>query len=47
MLTTYEQENQMIAFFDILSEKDKRCYAAIETLQPLRGQELNKQTAKL
>ncbi len=35
MLATYEQEieNQMIAFFDTLSEKDKRRYAAIETLK--------------
>lgn len=35
MLTTYKQEieNQMITFFDTLSEKDKRRYAAIETLK--------------
>lgn len=35
MLVAYKQEieNQMIAFFDTLSEKDKRRYAAIETLK--------------
>jgi predicted transcriptional regulator len=35
MLTAYEQEieNQMITFFDTLSEKDKCRYAAIETLK--------------
>ena len=35
MITPYEQEveNQMVVFFDSLSEKDKRRYAAVETLK--------------
>jgi len=35
MITPYEQEieNQMMAFFNTLSEKDKRRYAAIEVLK--------------
>jgi len=35
MITPYEQEieNQMMAFFNTLSEKDKRRYAAIEALK--------------
>jgi len=35
MITPYEQEieNQMMAFFNTLSEKDKRRYASIEALK--------------
>ena len=35
MISPYEQtiENQMVVFFESLSEKDKRRYAAIEVLK--------------